>query len=185
MIPAQVHRMNPIADPYPTPWWRVVIVGRNPRVTAIRLLVTVLLTVLAFQYVIVPVRVTGISMSPAYKDGERRWVSPLLARVHGIHRGDVVSIQTTGRQVMYLKRVIGLPGEQVQIRKGDVFVNGDRLEEPYILNRSPAWNWPTNGTERVLGPDEFLVVGDNRAMPMDSHYFGVADRRRILGKVIP
>jgi len=176
--------MDPSADKSPAPWWRVVVVGRNPRVTAIRLLVTVLLTVLAFQYVFVPVRVTGISMSPAYKDGERRWVSPLLARLQGIHRGDVVSIQTSGRQVMYLKRVIGLPGERVQIRKGDILVDGDRLEEPYILNRSPAWNWPTNGTERLLGPEEYLVVGDNRAMPMDSHYFGVADRRRILGKVL-
>ena len=176
--------MDPSADKSPAPWWRVVIVGRNPQVTFVRLLVTILLTLLAFQYVFVPVRVTGISMSPAYKDGERRWVSPLLARLQGIHRGDVVSIQTSGRQVMYLKRVIGLPGERVQIRKGDILVNGDRLEEPYILNRSPAWNWPTNGTERLLGPEEYLVVGDNRAMPMDSHYFGVADRRRILGKVL-
>ena len=44
----------------------------------------------------------------------------------------------------------------------DVLVNGDRLEEPYILNRSPAWNWPTNGNERLLGPGEYLVVGDNQ-----------------------
>lgn len=176
--------MESPADKSPTPWWRVVAVGRNPRVTVVRLLVTILLTFLAFRYAIVPVRVTGISMSPAYKDGERRWVSPLLARFQGIDRGDVVSIQTSGRQVMYLKRVVGLPGERVQIRKGDVLVNGDRLEEPYILNRSPAWNWPTNGNERLLGPGEYLVVGDNRAMPMDSHYFGVADRHRILGKVL-
>lgn len=85
---------------------------------------------------------------------------------------------------MYLKRVIGLPGERIRIAKGDVLVDGEPLSEPYLLNRSPAWNWPTNGADRILGPDEYFVVGDNRAMPLENHYFGVADRKRILGKVV-
>jgi signal peptidase I len=172
------------AAPIPVPWWRVVAVGRNPRVTAIRLLALILLTVLTFQYALVPIRVTGISMSPGLKDGERKWISPLMARLTGIRRGDVVAIQTSGRQVMYLKRVIGLPGERVQIRKGDVYINGNLLPEPYLFNRSTAWDWPKDGQPRLLGPNDYFVVGDNRAMPPQNHYFGVADRSRILGKVI-
>ena len=168
----------------PVPWWRVAAVGRNPRVTIVRLVVLVVLTFLAFRYVFVPVRVTGISMTPFYKDGERRWISPALTSVSGLARGDVVAIQTSGRHVMYLKRILGLPGEKIRIAKGDVYINGELIEEPYILNRSPSWNWPTNGGERLLGPEEFFVVGDNRAMPLENHYFGVADRKRILGKVI-
>ena len=166
------------------PWWQVVAIGRDPRVTLVRMGVLVILTLLSFRYLFVPVRVTGISMSPGYKDGERRWVSPLMAWSQGIQRGDVVSIQTSGRHVTYLKRVLGLPGEQVQIRKGTILINGQPLEEPYILNRSDAWNWPTNGVPRQLGEGEFFVLGDNRSMPLENHYFGVADRNRILGKVI-
>ncbi|MFO1460364.1 MAG: signal peptidase I [Verrucomicrobiota bacterium] len=168
----------------PPPWWQVVTVGRNPRVTLVRLLVLVALTFLAFRYGFVPIRVTGISMLPSYRDGERRWISPLAARIQGLHRGDVVAVETSGRQLLYLKRVIGLPGERVRIRNGTVQINGEELEETYVAPDRAKWNWPTNSTERVLGPQEFFVVGDNRGMAMDAHYFGVAQRGRILGKLV-
>jgi signal peptidase I len=122
-------------------------------------------------------------MAPTFKNGERHWVSPLLMWWRGVSRGDVVAVQTTGRHVMYLKRVLGLPGETVRIAKGEVLINGQAIDEPYIPRRAP-WNWPTNGTERLLGAGEFFVVGDNRTMRVDSHYFGVAERPRILGKLV-
>lgn len=175
-----MNEARPVAT---TPWWMVATLGRNPRVTLIRLLILVALTFLTFRYVFVPIRVTGISMAPTYRDGERRWISPLLTQMKGLHRGDVVAIQMSGRHVMFLKRILGLPGEQVQIKRGVLFVNGERVEEPYVGQRAP-WNWPTNGLPRTLGPGEFLVVGDNRTMPAEHHYFGVADRHRILGKLV-
>ncbi|HAB18958.1 MAG TPA: signal peptidase I [Verrucomicrobiota bacterium] len=165
------------------PWWKVAAVGRNPWVTLVRLGILVALTLLTFRYVLVPIRVTGISMNPTYRDGERHWVSPLLTQMEGLKRGDVVSIQTSGRHVMYLKRILGLPGEQVRLKRGHLFINGERINEPYVVNPAP-WNWPTNGSDRVLGPDEYLVVGDNRSMPAENHFFGVTDRSRILGKVV-
>ncbi len=168
----------------PVPWWKVASVGRNPRVTLIRLSVLILLTFLGFRYVFVPIRVTGISMTPGFKDGERRWVSPLWMRWSGIARGDVVAIQMTGRHGMLLKRVVGLPGERIRITKGNVLIDDEMLVEPYIFNRSASWNWPTNSPERLLGPGEYFVVGDNRAMPLENHYHGIAERHRILGKII-
>jgi type IV secretory pathway protease TraF len=53
-----------------------------------------------------------------------------------------------------------------------------------VAPQRAKWNWPTNGLDRTLGANEYLVIGDNRSMPADSHYFGVADRDRILGKLI-
>ncbi|MEN9677528.1 MAG: hypothetical protein RIS76_3424 [Verrucomicrobiota bacterium] len=176
--------MNSSEGAPPAPWWQVIAVGRNPRVTLVRLLALAGLTVLIFRHGVIPVRVTGISMQPAYRDGERRWISPLWARFDGLHRGDVVAIQTSGRKLLYLKRILGLPGERVRIRKGEVLINDDPLTEPYVAPQRAKWNWPTNGLDRTLGIDEYLVVGDNRSMPADSHYFGVADRDRILGKLI-
>lgn len=176
--------MNSLEGAPPAPWWQVIAVGRNPRLTLVRLLALVALTLLIFRFGVVPVRVTGISMMPTFKDGERRWISPVWARLRGLDRGDVVAIETSGRRLLYLKRIVGLPGERVQIRKGEVLVDGQPLAEPYVAPERAKWNWPTNGTERTLGPQEFLVIGDNRGMPVDAHYFGVADRQRILGKLI-
>lgn len=158
--------------------------GRNPRVTLLRLLALVALTFLAFRYGFVPIRVTGISMLPGYRDGERRWISPLAARIQGLQRGDVLAVESTGRQLLYLKRLVGLPGERVRIVNGVVQINGEALEEPYVAPDRAKWNWPTNSAERVLGPQEYFVVGDNRGMAMDAHYFGVAQRGRILGKLV-
>lgn len=176
--------MNPSEEVSAPPWWQVVAVGRNPSLTLVRLMGLAGLTVLTFWYGLVPVRVTGISMQPTYKDGERRWISPLWARVDGIHRGDVVAIQTSGRHLLYLKRIVALPGERIRIVRGEVQINGQPLEEPYVAPDRAKWNWPTNAVERVLGADEFFVVGDNRGMAMKSHSFGVADRGRILGKLV-
>ncbi|MCW5556635.1 MAG: signal peptidase I [Verrucomicrobiae bacterium] len=166
------------------PWWQVIAVGRNPRVTTVRLLVLVVLTVVTFHGAFYPIQVTGISMTPTYKDGERRWISPLLTRFQGLHRGDVVAIRTSGLEVLYLKRIIGLPGERIRIVRGEVHVNGEPLSEPYVAPNRFRWNWPTNGSDRLLGAEEYLVIGDNRSMPANAHYFGVADRDRIVGKLV-
>ena len=77
--------------------------------------------------------------------------------------------------------MIGLPGEHVHIARGRVFINGEPLEEPYVVKRA-AWNWPRDKDEEVLGPDEFLVIGDNRGMPQDRHEFGIANRERLVGR---
>lgn len=179
-----VSEVDPPAEPVAPPWWRAYVVGRNPWVTAVRLAFLVALTFLAFRHVFVPVQVTGISMTPTYRDGERRWISPLKSRFQGLQRGDVVAIQMTGRHVMYLKRIVGLPGERILIVRGRVFIDDEELEEPYVSPRRLPWNWPASGAERLLGPDEYFVVGDNRSMAMDAHFFGIAERRRILGEVL-
>jgi signal peptidase I len=78
---------------------------------------------------------------------------------------------------MYMKRIIGLPGETVAFAGGRVLINGEVLDEPY--EKTPCdWNCPPV----KLGPDEYFVVGDNRTMPSENHVFGKAGRDRIIGK---
>jgi signal peptidase I len=170
------------AESRPAPWWQIVTIGRNPRVTALRLAVTVALVVFAWNFVFVPLRVTGPSMLPNYANGQRRFLNRLAYRFAEPQRGDVVAIKTSGLHNLYLKRIIALPGESVRIVQGVVEIDGVPLEEDYVPKRQP-WNWPTDRPEWQLGPGEYLFIGDNRTMLMRDHEFGVQKRERIAGKV--
>ena len=84
-----------------------------------------------------------------------------------------------GPHVLYVKRVVGLPGERVAISGGQVQIDGTPLSEPYVRHRRP-WDVP----EVTLGPRELFVIGDNRGMSQGEHDFGRAQADRILGKVV-
>jgi signal peptidase I len=160
-------------------WLRRLVFGSNPKRTLIRAAVLGALTVLAFKFALLPVRIEGGSMRPTYSDRSINFVNLLAFVTHEPRRGDVVAIRFAGPHIMLLKRVVGLPGESIGFSKGRVQVNGQALDEPYV--RFPS-NWERDPVH--LGPDEYFVVGDNRSMPMRDHTFGVAKRERILGKVL-
>jgi len=161
-------------------------IGRNPRTTLVRLAVTLALVLVGFPMSIQPILVQGISMQPTYRDGQRRFLNKLAYRFSPPQRGDVIGIREAGKQVLLLKRVVGLPGERLRIVQGTVLINGDPLEEPYLLPptngvRNPA---PWNLQEVRLGQDEHYVIGDNRSMRQTDHYFGIVERERIVGRLI-
>jgi signal peptidase I len=158
---------------------RRITIGRNPRVTLIRAAILGILTFVCFKFTILPIRVTGISMLPTYRDGQRKFIYLLAYRNQEPRRGDIVSIRFSGPSNMLLKRVVGLPGERVGFHEGRVTVNGQPLAEPYL-------QWPCRWEREpmLLGPDEYFVVGDNRTMLIENHYFGAAKRERIIGRLI-
>ena len=161
-------------------------IGRNPRTTLVRLAITLVLVFVGFRMSIQPILVQGISMQPTYRDGQRRFLNKLAYRFAEPMRGDVIGIREAGKQVLLLKRVVGLPGERLRIVQGTVLINGDPLEEPYLLPptngvRNPA---PWNLQEVRLGQDEHYVIGDNRSMRQTDHYFGIVERERIVGRLI-
>ena len=119
-------------------------------------------------------------MLPTYSDGGINFVNRLAYLRSDPKRSDVVAIRFSGPSVMLMKRVIGLPGETVAFHNGKVLINGHVLDEPYLTAESTC-DW--EGDPITLGQDQFFVVGDNRSMPQINHWYGVADRGRIVGKI--
>ena len=168
-----------VSPPLRPGWLRIIAVGRNPRVTLVRILVLVAVCFVVFKFVLLPLRVSGISMEPTYHDQSINFLNRLAYLTHEPKRGDVVSIRYAGPHVMLMKRIVGLPGETIAFTHGTILINGEPLAERYEKN---PWNW-TSPPEQI-GPAEFYVVGDNREMPALDHVHGLVPRERILGKVL-
>jgi signal peptidase I len=158
---------------------RRIIFGRHPRRTAVRVLVLAGISFIMFGWVLIPVRAEGISMLPTLESGSLHLVSRVSYRYRKPSRGDIIAIRLAGPHVLYVKRVIALPGERVAFVNGQVYVNGAALDEPYVRNRR-TWDVP----EVTLSPREYFVVGDNRGMNARDHDFGRVDVSRIVGKVL-
>ena len=158
---------------------RRALIGRNPGHTLIRAVVWVVLLVVVRSYVLLPIRVEGVSMLPTYKENGVHLVNCLAYISHPPQRGDVVAIRYTGRSLMLCKRIVGLPGEVIAFHHGHIQINGTPLDEPYVKS---SCNWE-HGSE-LIGPDEYYVVGDNRSMDFENHTQGRADRAKIVGKLL-
>ncbi len=127
-----------------------------------------------------PVRVEGTSMLPMLEDQDRLFINKLAFRVGEIHRGDVVVFLYPRDQAKsYIKRVIGLPGDQVRIDHGQVLVNGRILAEPYVPAR---FTDERSEPERIIPKGEYFVMGDHRSISSDSRDFGPVERKLIYGK---
>ena len=111
------------------------------------------------------VEVDGVSMLPTVHTGELLFIDTLSYHLHRPNRGDIIILHPPVNQSdNYIKRVIGLPGDLVQVKEGTVYINGDALSEPYI-HEPHTYNW---GPARVPRGDYF-VLGDNRDVSYDSH----------------
>nr|UXE45811.1 hypothetical protein Hi04_10k_c5218_00024 [uncultured bacterium] len=164
----------------PSSWVSTILIGRNPGFTLIRIVVLVITCFVVSKYMLRPIRIEGISMYPTYKDRHVNFINRLAYWSHEPRRGDVVGIRPgPGESIMYLKRIVGLPGEEIGFHRGHVVVNGQLLEEPYLVERSD-WEIPAV----KVGPDEYFVVGDNRTMNKNDHVFGRTHRERIIGRIL-
>jgi signal peptidase I len=162
------------------PWYLKIAVGRSPKWTLVRLVFIILGSVILFKAILLPIRVHGISMDPAYGDGQINFVNKLAYVRTEPQRGDVVGIRFAGERVMLMKRIIGLPGETIHIRRGVVYIDGDEFQEDYLKLQSKMWFHPPTS----LGPDEYFVIGDNRSMAQEDHVHGTVKRFRIVGRVL-
>ncbi len=150
-------------------------IGRNPTVTLMRLVVLMVVCLVVFKVVLIPVRVTGKSMEPTYRDGRVNFINRLAYLRSDPRRGDVVALQFEGSSQILLKRIVGLPGERISMRRGFIYINGKRLKESYTYGEVSALPG-----EVVLRPNQYFVIGDNRSVTV----FGVVERRDIRGKVL-
>lgn len=146
-----------------------------------RLCVWVVLTVLIFKYVVVLVRVDGLSMAPTYRDQQIELINRLAFLFHEPMRGDVVGIRPVAGEHAgyYMKRIVGLPGETVAFHAGHLLINHRVLDEPYL-----KWPYAWEMDPVLVGPSQYYVVGDNRTMDRLGHSQGRTERAHIIGKII-
>jgi len=118
------------------------------------------------------------SMVPTVYPGDRVFMERVVLRFTGVDRGDIVVFQPPFETTdPYLKRVIGLPGETVEVRKGQVLIDGVALDEPY-LKEAPRYTYGPV----TIPEDKLLVLGDNRNDSYDSHSWGLLDRDAVEGR---
>ena len=144
------------------------------------LAVAVVVCVLLITYVVQAFKVQGSSMSPELSDGERILVNKLVYQLGDIERGDVVVFwYPEDPDLSFIKRVVGLPGEIVEIRNGRVYVDGELIEEAYV---SPERADNRSYAAREVKPGHYFVLGDNRRGSNDSRSWGFVPKRYIYGK---
>ncbi len=146
------------------------------------LLIALGLAAVIIVFLYQPVKVEGTSMSPLLTDQERIFINKFVYRFEPIQRGDVVVFwYPMDRSKSFIKRVVALSGDTVEIRQGRVLVNGKELDEPYV---------PAQFADRSsLGPTHipegsFFVLGDHRNSSNDSRVFGAVAGQFIYGKAV-
>jgi signal peptidase I len=125
-------------------------------------------------------QVSGPSMTPRVSSGEFVLVNTLAYRLGKPQHGDVVAFHHDGvTPELYIKRVIGLPGDTVRIDRGLVLVNGERIDEPYV-----RFSDQRSVPELTVPAGDVYVLGDNRAVSVDSRTFGPVPESELMGKAL-
>jgi signal peptidase I len=144
------------------------------------LLMSVAISMFIILFLYQPVRVEGTSMLPMLQDQDRLFINKFAYRFEAIHRGDVVVfLYPHDHSKSYIKRVIALPGDDLRIDHGTVWVNGVKLEENYVPAR---FEDDRSQPETVIPRGEYFVMGDHRSISSDSRDFGPVPRSLIYGR---
>jgi len=123
-------------------------------------------------------RVEGQSMEPNLHDNQRLIIEKISYRLHPPSRGDIIVLRRPMRQSdPLIKRVVGLPGETVSIHDGQVYINGEPLDEPYLTVTTWGMMQP-----QLIPEGHVFVLGDNRGSSNDSRAFGVVAVDDIIGR---
>ncbi len=131
-------------------------------------------------YVVQPFLVSGQSMEPNFQGGNYLLIDEVSYRLEDPQRGDVIVFRYPGdEKTFYIKRIIGIPGDQVVVSNGRVSINGQILNETYLDEDIRT----VGNINRKLGPDEYFVMGDNRDYSFDSRQWGILSEKNIIGIV--
>jgi signal peptidase I len=162
--------------PKPPSWWRKL---RQSVRALLETVVPALLIAIGINlFLAQATQVQGQSMEPNLYTAQRLVVEKVTYRFHGPRRGDIVVIDLpdAGPDLL-IKRVIALPGETISTKSGQVLINGEPLEEPYVV--SPGGR---DLTEQIIPPLHVFVMGDNRRFSNDSRNFGPVPIDRVIGR---
>jgi signal peptidase I len=147
------------------------------------------LAILIIVFVVQPVKVEGTSMEPRLENDERIFVNKFKYVFRPIERGDIIVFwYPDDPSKSFIKRVIGLPGEDIDMDElGRITINGKPLDEPYLAperNRDARFKWQRNEFKHYIKPHYYFVMGDNRDMSNDSRSWGLVPEKYIYGKAM-
>ena len=161
----------------------------------IAIVVALALVFLIGKFVGQPYTIKGDSMDPTLKDGERVVVNIMGYKIGDVKKGNVIVFHANKKDD-YVKRVIGVPGDKVQYKKDQLYINGKKQDEPYLnyneKRKQVEYITGTfqvkdlanaNSKSNVIPKGKYLVLGDNREVSKDSRSFGLIDKDQIVGKV--
>ncbi len=154
--------------------------GKSLREIFKTIIISIIVTLFITTFIAQITQIKGRSMEPSLVNGERIINVKFVYKIEEPKRGEVVIFKPPfPTKETYIKRIIGLPGEKVEIREGYVYINDKLLKEPYITNRSHD-NWGP----KIIPPDMYFVLGDNRVNSSDSRVWGFLPKKNIIGKAI-
>ena len=130
-------------------------------------------------FVFSPIKVNGSSMEPNLKDGDIMILNEIGYRLGGVERFDIVVINTDGEKI--IKRIIGLPGEQIEYHDNKLYVNGEEVVENFNHGETKDFSLSDINLETIPS-DHYFVVGDNRGNSKDSRIIGAIHKSKIVGK---
>lgn len=148
------------------------------------LMLSVIIAIIVILFLYQPVRVEGTSMMPALTDQERIFINKFVYRFHigEIERGDMIVFWYPNDPTKsYIKRVIGTPGDMVEVDRGTVIVNRKPLREDYVPEE---YRDQTSMASTVVPPEQYFVLGDHRSSSNDSRSWGMVPNRFIYGKAV-
>ena len=173
--------LEPVSEA-PPPAQTHQLLRHEIRVWTRDLLIAIGLALVIIVFLYQPVKVEGTSMAPLLSDQERIFINKFVYRFEPIDRGDVVVFwYPLDRTKSFIKRVVALPGETVEIRRGIVYVNGKEIQEPYV---PPQYADVSDyGPSKVPG-GSYFVMGDHRISSNDSRVFGPVSSQYIYGRAV-
>ncbi|OGK17345.1 signal peptidase I [Candidatus Roizmanbacteria bacterium RIFCSPHIGHO2_01_FULL_39_12c] len=144
------------------------------------------LFIVTYLFLVGPNQVRGASMEPTFYSGEYILTSKITYKFRNPHRGDVIVFQSPKNpDIDYIKRIIGLPGDSVEVREGELYVNGQLLLENYISEKTNLWEggYLQENIPITVPVNMLFVMGDNRPRSSDSREFGPIPIQDIVGEV--
>ncbi len=147
-------------------------------------------TIALFLFVFIISRLTignysilGQSMEPNYYENQRLIVDKVSPLFFGYNRGDVVIVRSPIQDIELIKRLIGKPGDTIELRDNQVYVNGTLLDEPYLPPDAHSGLYH-DASRWTLGQGEYFIMGDNRSFSQDSRVFGPVPADNIVGRAL-